>query len=64
MEADFRREYGIRLREELARMGWNEFKNLLANLSPDCALHRRWRETPQTGRAAAVDFWQALSTLG
>lgn len=45
-------------------MGWHEFKNLLANLSPDCALHRRWRETPQTGRAAAVDFWQALSTLG
>lgn len=64
MEADFLREYGVRLAEALPRMGWREFKNLLSGLSPDSALHRHWRAIPQTGRRAAASFWSALASAG
>lgn len=61
MEADFLREYGVRLAEALPHMGWHEFRNLLSGLSPDSALHRHWRDIPQTGRQAADDFWGMLA---
>lgn len=64
MEADFLREYGIRLSAELPRMGWREFKNLLMGLGPDSALHRHWRQVPQTGRQAAQAFWQGVAAAG
>ena len=64
IEADFLREYGMHLAEELPRMGWHEFRNLLRGLSPDSALHRHWREIPQSGRQAASAFWQAINSAG
>lgn len=64
MEADFLREYGVRLAEELPHMGWRQFKNLLCGLSPDSALHRHWRVLPQSGRQAAGAFWSALAAAG
>lgn len=61
VEADFLREYGVRLAEALPHMGWREFRNLLAGLSPDSALHRHWRTIPQSGRQAASAFWEGVA---
>lgn len=61
VEADFLREYGVRLAETLPRMGWHEFSALLAGLSPDSALARNWKPLPQSGKQAAATFWEMLS---
>ena len=62
VEADFLREYGVRLAGALPHMGWREFQNLLAGLGPDSALHRHWNDIPQTGPQAAATFWGMLAT--
>lgn len=54
----------MRLAEELPRMGWHEFRNLIRGLSPDSALCRNRQAQPRSGRTAAADFWQAVAGVG
>jgi len=74
VEADFRRDYGIRLREDLPRMSWREFKNLLDGLSPfgavashyEAELKKQRLEEQRTngkGAAAASRFWNQITSI-
>lgn len=74
VEADFRRDYGIRLPDELPRMSWREFSVLLRGLNPHGALAcnygreaRSLREagpkSPEEARAEAARFWSAASRI-
>lgn len=44
IEADFRREYGIVLMEQIDGMSWRQFANLVRNLSPYGAVAARAAE--------------------
>ena len=60
MEADFLRDYGIRLAEQIDSMTWRCFLALLSNLSPGGAVAARvraLREADQDGEAAAERFF-------
>lgn len=73
VEADFRRDYGIRLITDLPRMSWREFKVLLDALSPWGALQTNYenllmeqeeREERRSGRpsASAQGFWNFVAS--
>lgn len=74
MEADFLRDYGIDLMEQLDSMTWRRFVNLFHNLSPYGAVASRVEElrkkpaediTEEEGRAQAASFFASvLSTSG
>lgn len=51
MEADFRRDYGISLMEQIDGMSWREFVSLARNLSPFGAVATRAMEMREAGRA-------------
>lgn len=75
IEADFRRDYGIRLCEELPRMSWREFQVLLDGLSPHGAVafhyeaiaqreRLRWeKEEPERTRGESNAFWSRLASF-
>lgn len=74
VEADFRRDYGIRLSQELPYMSWREFKNLLDGLSPfgavathyEAALKKQqMQEQSKNGKgaAAASRFWNQITSI-
>lgn len=76
IEADFRRDYGIRLVSELPRMSWREFKTLLNGLSPWGALATHYDaelkkqraedddEAAVSGRKAeAASFWTMVTNV-
>lgn len=74
VEADFRRDYGIRLTEELPHMSWREFKTLLNGLSPYGAVAAHYEEalkeqkardarTEQGAKEAASRFWQSVASI-
>jgi len=75
VEADFRRDYGISLSDDLPGMTWREFQVLLHGLSPWGAVATHWDEEAkkqrladeeETGRpsAAAQGFWQRIASMG
>lgn len=76
VEADFRRDYGIRLCEELPRMSWREFQILLSGLSPHGAVAAHYdavakrerlrmeREQPELAGKVAGSFWTQLAGIG
>lgn len=75
VEADFRRDYGIRLSDDLPRMTWREFQALLRGLSPwgavathyeDEARRQRLAAERESGKpgAAAASFWQQIASMG
>lgn len=55
VEADFRRDYGIRLCEELPHMSWREFEVLLQGLSPWGAVASHYEEEAKKQRAKQED---------
>lgn len=57
--ADFRREYRIDLRTELAAMSWPEFCGLLAGLSVDSLWSLICRAAPNRLEGVAADRWFA-----
>ena len=74
IEADFRRDYGIRLVDELPRMSWREFTVLLSGLSPHGAVAahydeelKKQREEEERARgkpsAAVQAFWSGVASL-
>ena len=67
IEADFLRDYGIRLAEQIDSMTWRQFSVLLHNLTPDGAVAARVREelerakdSPEDDEAAATDFFTSV----
>ena len=74
IEADFRRDYGIRLVDELPRMSWREFTVLLNGLSPHGAVATHYDEELKKQReeeerksskpsAAVQAFWSGIASL-
>lgn len=70
VEADFMRDYGIRLVEQIDTMTWRQFHVLLHNLSPNGAVAVRVRaendkqeENPVDDEAAANDFFVSVLSL-
>lgn len=71
VEADFRRDYGIRLNDEIPRMSWREFKTLLNGLSPWGALATNYEkelkkqrlEDKDAQKAQAETFWAQLASF-
>lgn len=75
VEADFRRDYGIRLTDELLTMSWREFQSLLHGVSPwgavamhyeDEAKKQRLEDEADSGKPsnAAMTFWQQIASIG
>lgn len=74
MEADFLRDYGINLVEQIDSMSWRRFTALFRNLSPYGAVASRVEEmkrkpkediTVEEGRSQAAAFFASvLSTSG
>lgn len=75
IEADFRRDYGIRLVDELPRMSWREFTVLLSGLSPHGAVAAHYDEALKSQReeeerakgkpgAAVQAFWSGIASFG
>lgn len=75
VEADFRRDYGIRLCDELLTMSWREFQVLLHGVNPwgavamhydEEAKNQRLDNEAETGKPsiAAVSFWQQIASIG
>ena len=75
IEADFRRDYGIRLVDELPRMSWREFTVLLGGLSPHGAVAAHYDEALKSQReeeerakgkpgAAVQAFWSRIASFG
>ena len=70
VEADFLRDYGIRLVEQLDQMTWRLFKVLMDNLSPNGAVAVRIRalndhpeEDAGDDEAAANDFFASVMSI-
>ena len=75
VEADFRRDYGIRLCDELPRMSWREFQALLSGLSPWGAMASHYEQVAKVerlrmqdedvgqGRGGADAFWSQVATV-
>lgn len=70
MEADFQRDYGIQLAEQIGVMTWRRFKALLDNLSPTGAVAARIRQEsekeeskPQDTRQAADSFFSTIMSI-
>lgn len=74
IEADFLRDYGIRLVDELPHMSWREFTVLLGGLNPfgalathyDSALKQQREEETRTERGAkenADNFWRSFARI-
>ena len=63
LEADFRREYGIRLSRELAGMSWREFKTLLRGLSPGCASLRAMEQAGPGQQENERMFWESMGRI-
>ncbi len=75
VEADFRRDYGIVLSDDLPRITWREFQALLQGLSPWGAVAMHWDAEAKKQRldtenrtgqpsAAAQGFWQRIASMG
>lgn len=69
-EADFIRDYGIRLVERIDTMTWRQFLVLLHNLSPGGAVAVRVRaendkrqDAPADDQEAANDFFVSMLSL-
>ena len=73
VEADFRRDYGIRLVTELPLMSWREFKILLDGLSPWGSLatnyerelkKQREREEQNSDKPSSAEtgFWNMIAS--
>lgn len=68
MEADFERDYGIDLVEQLDKMSWRRFRILLRNINPYGAVAMRMDETknepededPETDKARADAFFSRI----
>ena len=74
IEADFRRDYGIRLVDELSRMSWREFCVLLDGLSPYGSLATNYErllkeqeanepKSEDEQRSSADRFWQSVASI-
>lgn len=72
VEADFRRDYGIRLCDELPNMSWREFQVLLQGLSPWGAVATNYESMAEKARleeesasetpsSAVQSFWAAVT---
>lgn len=68
IEADFRRDYDIRLVDELPVMTWREFQTLLNGLSPWGAFASHYEDEAKKQRAergdGAKSFWQFMASAG
>lgn len=75
VEADFMRDYGIDLTDELPIMSWRRFQVLLHGLNPwgAVAMHydeeakkQRLDDEAESGKpsAAAASFWQQVARIG
>lgn len=75
VEADFRRDYDVRLCDELPHMSWREFKVLLNGLSPWGAVATHYDSEAKRVRledddarpapsAAITSFWQGVASIG
>ena len=67
VEADFQRDYGIDLVEQIDRMSWRRFKTLLANVSPFGAIAGKAEELrskpdsdEESDRAQADAFFSSM----
>ena len=74
VEADFRRDYGIVLRDELPRMSWREFKTLLNGLNPygavashyDEAIKKQRQEEERNSKVPTANvssFWNQIASI-
>ena len=73
VEADFRRDYGIRLTDELPAMDWREFITLYNGLSPYGAVathyedalkrQREQNKTQDDARIEAASFWTRVASI-
>lgn len=73
MEADFLRDYGINLVEQIDTMSWRRFTALFRNLSPYGAVASRVEEmkrkppeelTVEEGRSQAAAFFASVLSTG
>lgn len=75
VEADFRRDYGIKLSDDLPNMTWREFQALLKGLSPWGAVASNYESEMKRVRlenerasgspsANALTFWQKMASMG
>ncbi|MCE5343738.1 MAG: hypothetical protein LLF96_09200 [Eubacteriales bacterium] len=70
IEADFRRDYGIILRDSITVMSWREFLVLLTNLNPRGAVSVRVQtekdeigNDPVEDEAAASSFFAGIAAI-
>lgn len=63
MEADFLRDYGVDLAEQLDTMTWRRFRALLNNLSPYGAVAARIRQAEEEEKARPKDDAEAAASF-
>ena len=64
VEADFRRDYGIRLCDKLLHMSWREFQVLLKGLSPYGAMASHYEQVSKAERLRMQDEDTSLGRNG
>ena len=64
MEADFRRDYGIDLAEQIDGMSWRKFAALARNLSPFGAVALRAAGEAGDDRQDAAAFFETMEQTG
>lgn len=73
VEADFQRDYGINLVEQIDVLSWRRFSVLFGNLSPYGAVAEKVAElkkhppeevSEDEGRSQATAFWAAVMSTG